>query len=134
EGWQASGDADLARVARETLDYIVRDMTSPEGGFYSATDADSLGPSGKRDEGWFFTWTPAEIEGALGPDRARVADGYFAVTAAGHFEGRTILSAPRPRDEAAVGLGLSRAALDASLAESIPLLRDARARRPAPLR
>jgi uncharacterized protein YyaL (SSP411 family) len=67
EGYQATGREDLARVAREILRYVERDMTSPDGAFYSASDADSLTPSGKREEGWYFTWTPAEIEAVVGP-------------------------------------------------------------------
>ena len=54
EGYQASGREDFARVARDILRYVERDMTSPEGAFYSATDADSLNPEGEREEGWFF--------------------------------------------------------------------------------
>src|SRR3712207_7148260 len=61
EAYQATGDAFYRRIAEETLDYVLRDMTSPEGGFYSAEDADSEGEEGK-----FYVWTPDEIEGALG--------------------------------------------------------------------
>jgi uncharacterized protein YyaL (SSP411 family) len=134
EGWQASGDEDLARVVRETLDYVLREMTSPEGGFYSATDADSPTPSGRREEGWFFTWTPAEIEAALGPERARVIGGHYAVTPEGNFEGRAILHTPRPRDDVARELAISRARLDAVVAESAPILRGVRSKRAPPLR
>jgi len=66
EAYQATGRQDFARVARDILRYLERDMTSPEGAFYSATDADSPGPDGKREEGWFFTWTAGEIEAVLG--------------------------------------------------------------------
>ena len=57
------------RIAEETLDYILREMTGPEGGFFSATDADSEGEEGK-----FFVWTPAEIEAVLG-DEAGIFSG-----------------------------------------------------------
>jgi uncharacterized protein len=134
EAWQATGEDDLARVARETLDDVLRDMTSPEGGFYSATDADSPAPSGRREEGWFFTWTPAEIEAAVGGARARAVEAWFAVTPGGNLDGRTILSTPRPRDEVAQGLGMQRAELDATLDAAIPILREARAKRPPPFR
>ena len=60
EAYQATGRADFARVAREILLYVERDMTSPQGAFYSATDADSPNPQGESEEGWFFTWTPEE--------------------------------------------------------------------------
>ena len=62
EGYQVTGREEFSRVAREILTYVAREMTAKAGGFYSATDADSLGPDGERDEGWFFTWTPQEIE------------------------------------------------------------------------
>jgi uncharacterized protein YyaL (SSP411 family) len=63
EGYQVTGDAFYARIAREILEYILREMVGPEGGFYSATDADSEGEEGK-----FFVWTPAEVEAVLGPE------------------------------------------------------------------
>src|SRR3990172_7039979 len=81
EGYQATRRVQFAGVARDILRYVGREMTSPEGGFYPAADADSPGPGGKRVEGWFFTWTPAEIEAALDPDPARMALGCFGVTA-----------------------------------------------------
>jgi uncharacterized protein YyaL (SSP411 family) len=96
-------------------------MTSPDGAFYSATDADSPGPDGSRQEGWFFTWTPGEISGALGEDRARVVNAYYGVSSAGNFGGRTILSRPSPSAQAPMD-------------ESRDLLYAARARRPPPLR
>ena len=77
EAAQLTGRADFAAVSRSTLDYVMREMTSPEGAFYSATDADSLSDSGKSEEGWFYTWTAAEIESALGADLAKVATAYY---------------------------------------------------------
>ncbi len=86
EGFQASGRSDFAEIARETLRYVAREMTAPEGGFYSATDADSEGVEGK-----FFTWTPAEIETVLGAERAKSLEAYYGVTESGNFEGRNVL-------------------------------------------
>jgi len=83
---QATGRGMYRRIAEETLDYILREMTGPEGGFYSATDADSEGEEGK-----FFVWTPAEIETVLGDD-AGIFSGFFGVTQAGNFEGNNILN------------------------------------------
>ncbi|HEY3202311.1 MAG TPA: DUF255 domain-containing protein, partial [Thermoanaerobaculia bacterium] len=80
EAYQATGERRYAEVAKEILRYVERDMTSPEGAFYSATDADSPAPSGRREEGWFFTWTPDEIEVALDPRRARIVEAWFDVT------------------------------------------------------
>src|SRR5712691_877581 len=106
EGYQATGREEFAQVAREILRYVQRDMTAPEGAFYSASDADSPGPSGRREEGWFFTWTPDEIEWALGPQRARVVEAWFGVTPTGNFEGRNILHTPKSLPEVAKALGL----------------------------
>ena len=94
EAYQATGDEAFAEVARKTLRYVEREMTSPEGVFYSATDADSVGPAGEREEGYFFTWTPAEIAAALSESEMKLLAAHHPVTAAGNFEGRTILTSP----------------------------------------
>ncbi len=134
EGYQASGREDFARVARDILRYVERDMMSPEGAFYSATDADSLNPEGEREEGWFFTWTPAEIEQLLGKDRARVVKAYYAVSTKGNFEGRNILHTPGPATAVAKELGLSEAGVRSVVKESRDLLYRERKKRPPPLR
>jgi uncharacterized protein YyaL (SSP411 family) len=72
EGWQATGNARLLRVAVDTLAYVAREMTSPRGAFFSATDAESLTPAGRREEGYYFTWTPGELDDVLGSEDARV--------------------------------------------------------------
>src|SRR4030095_13902450 len=87
EAHQVTGRADFARVLRETLEYVLREMTSPQGGFYSATDADSEGEEGK-----FFVWTPEEVEAVRGAERARPFCFHFGITAGGNFEaGKSIL-------------------------------------------
>jgi uncharacterized protein len=73
-------------IARQTLDYVLREMTSPEGGFYSSQDADSEGEEGK-----FFVWTPEEVSRVLDNELAPIAMRYFDVSAEGNFEGRNIL-------------------------------------------
>jgi len=103
EAYQVTGEKRYADLAREILRYVERDMTSAEGAFYSATDADSPAPSGRREEGWFFTWTPDEIEWALGPERARI------VEALQHCAGN--------QTEAAKVLGMSRRTLVKRLTE-----------------
>jgi uncharacterized protein YyaL (SSP411 family) len=102
EAYQATGDTFYRRIAEETLDYVARDMTAPEGGFYSAEDADSEGMEGK-----FYVWTPAEIEGALDPDEARLAMRFWDVTERGNFEGKNILSVPRPSEAVAAEFDIS---------------------------
>ncbi len=87
EAFQATGDAFYRRIAEETLDYILRDMTNPEGGFYSAEDADSEGVEGK-----FYVWTPEEIKNVLTPEEADQAIRYWGVSEAGNFEGKNILN------------------------------------------
>lgn len=77
---------DFVTVARSTLEYMIRDLGHPEGGFYSSEDADSEGVEGK-----FYVWTPAELREVLG-DRADDASAYFGVTEAGNFEGANILN------------------------------------------
>src|SRR5512137_1448434 len=71
EAWQVTGRADLARVLRTTLDYLLREMATPEGGFHSATDADSEG-----EEGRFFAWGEEEIRRLLGAGADRFAAFY----------------------------------------------------------
>ena len=135
EGLQLSGEADMERVARDILDYVAREMTSPQGAYYSATDADSIGPKGHREEGYYFTWTPAELTAALGAELAKVVMAYYAVTPRGNFEhGRTILNTPLSRADVAKDLGISVDKLNEHLAEAIPKLRAERNKRPAPIR
>ena len=75
-----------SRIVEETLEYVTREMTSPEGGFYSAQDADSEGVEGK-----FFVWLPQEITKALGDEDGEIFCRYYGVTTHGNFEGRNIL-------------------------------------------
>ncbi len=113
ETYQATGDIFYRRIAEETLDYILRDMTSPEGGFYAAEDADSEGVEGK-----FYVWTPQEIEAALAPDDAKLAMRLWDVTEAGNFEGENILNITRPPEAVAAEFGLSPDSLE-GLVEAI---------------
>lgn len=82
EAFQATGTPRWAEVARQIFTYVLRDMTSPEGGFYSAEDADSEGEEGK-----FYVWRPEEIRRVLGEDLGRIACRYYGVTEEGNFEG-----------------------------------------------
>ncbi len=134
EGYQATGRTELADVARDILRWVERDMTAPEGAFYSATDADSPAPDGHREEGWFFTWTPAEIAAVLGAGEARVVEAYYAVSPAGNFEGRSILHTPKSLDTVAHALGRTPDDVAAAIAGARDRLYAARARRPPPLR
>jgi uncharacterized protein len=127
EAWQATGNADYAAVVRQTLDYLLRDMTDPQGGFYSGEDADSEGQEGK-----FYLWTPAEIEAVLGPEAARLFCRVYDVTAAGNFEGHNILNRLRPLAVEAKLLGCEPSLLAAQLDAARQELLAARAKRVRP--
>jgi len=80
DAFLVSGEARYAEVARDILDYVLRDMTHPDGGFYSAEDADSEGHEGK-----FYCWTRAELAKLLAPEEFKVAGRYFGITEQGNF-------------------------------------------------
>ena len=82
---RALNEPEFLGVAREILDYVLREMTSPEGGFYSAQDADSEGEEGK-----FFVWTPEQVEAMLGDELGAIAERYFDIIDEGNFEGANI--------------------------------------------
>ncbi len=135
DGYQLTGRADFAGVARETLDYVAREMTDATGGFHSATDADSPAPGGDEpEEGRFFTWTPAELRAALDPEAARAFAAYYGVTERGNLDGRSVLHVGAPLASVAATLGVTPAQLDATLGAARATLFDVRARRPPPLR
>jgi uncharacterized protein len=115
-------------VASETLDWVLREMTSPEGGFYSSLDADSEGEEGK-----FYVWTPEEIETLLGTPEAAHFCAVYDVTPQGNFEhGRSILHLERPLLEAAAGLGMEEGDLRLRLAAARARLLQAREGRVRP--
>jgi uncharacterized protein YyaL (SSP411 family) len=82
---RALNEPEFLGVAREIFEYVLREMTSPEGGFYAAQDADSEGEEGK-----FFVWTPEEVERVVGADLSAIAERYFDITIEGNFEGANI--------------------------------------------
>src|SRR5580692_9088027 len=106
EAFQITHDPFYAKIARSTLDYVLRDMTDADGGFYSAEDADSvIDPAHphEKGEGAFYVWTLRELEALLGPDAAAFANRY-GVRANGNvdsdphaeFTGKNILAVTRP--------------------------------------
>jgi hypothetical protein len=111
EAFQITGDAFFASVARDILDYVLRDMTHPEGGFYSAEDADSVIDPARPDEkgeGAFYLWTKEEIERVLGPDDAAAFCRQYGVEENGNvkedphgeFTGKNILFGKADRPDA----------------------------------
>lgn len=121
--WQALGDATWKSVIEATIDYLCRDLRHPDGGFYSAEDADSLDASGHSHEGAFYTWTPEEVAGILPADRAAEFCTWFDITEGGNFEGRSIPTRHRHRGD------LQRSA---TLEESCATALAERGRRPRP--
>jgi len=110
DAFQVSGKKDYARVVRETLDYILRDMTGPTGGFYSTEDADSEGVEGK-----FYTWTPDQLGEVLDAKAADTFARVYDVTEAGNFEHTNILHLPKTLKQQADLLGRELGDLTAEL-------------------
>ncbi|MHB1345604.1 MAG: thioredoxin domain-containing protein [Thermoleophilia bacterium] len=127
--WQVLGHERYRRVAEETLDYVLREMTHPQGGFFSAQDADSEGVEGR-----FFVWTPEEIESLLGADDAEFFMEAYGVEPDGNFEGESILFQARSVEEIAVTHGGTPAAVEARLAVARARLLAAREERVHPAR
>ncbi|HTN02495.1 MAG TPA: thioredoxin domain-containing protein, partial [Planctomycetaceae bacterium] len=127
EAHQITGRADFATVARETLDYVLWEMTRPEGGFYSTQDADSEGEEGK-----FFVWSQGEIEEALDEHEVAAFCACYDVTPQGNWEHKTILNRPEPPERQAARLGLSPSVLEPLLAGCRAKLFALRAERIAP--
>lgn len=126
--FEATRNAEVRRVTEETIQWLAREMTSPEGGFFSSLDADSDG-----EEGRFYVWTPHEIDAALGADGATVR-AYFGVSASGNFEGRNILYIPVDPDTFAQHVGTTPEDLQVKIASARALLYQARATRVWPAR
>ncbi|MDZ4656691.1 MAG: thioredoxin domain-containing protein [Bythopirellula sp.] len=124
EAFQVTGNAEYARVVRETLDYVLRDMTDPAGGFYSTEDADSEGVEGK-----FYTWSPVQIAEVLDEAAAATFTQVYDVSEEGNFEETNILNLPKTIDQQAQLLDRDPQELRAELAESKKKLFAAREQR-----
>ncbi len=120
-GWQHSGDAVLQRTCEETLDWALREMRGPEGGFYSALDADSEGVEGK-----FYVWGLDELRAALDPADADAAVAWLGVSEHGNFEGTNILESRGPEPGPEQRLRIRAALLEARAARVRPGLDDKR--------
>ena len=130
EAYQATGKAQYAEVARDTFEYVLRDMRDPQGSFYSAEDAGEVG-----HEGEFYIWTSQEIEHVLGAEDARLFNQVYGVTPAGNFEhGTTILSFQQPLEGVAQNQGMTPEELRTRLAAARVKLLAARNRRKRPHR
>lgn len=127
--FQKTEDEYYKRIAVETLEYVKREMTHGQGGFYSTQDADSEGVEGK-----FFVWTPQEVEKILGEEDARIFNFYYDVSEEGNFEEKNILSVKYTIAEVAEVLKVSEEKLKNSLELSRKLLFEAREKRIKPFR
>ncbi|MCB0172006.1 MAG: thioredoxin domain-containing protein [Anaerolineae bacterium] len=125
--YQLTGNPFYRHIVEETLDYVMREMTDPAGGFYSTQDADSEGEEGK-----FFVWTPAEVTAVLGAADGALFCQAYDVTPTGNFEGKSILNLPRPLQTVAEQQGLTLDALNAVLERGRAKLFEVREQRVKP--
>ena len=126
--WQATGDAEVRRVAQHTLQWLHREMSAPNGGFHSSLDADSDG-----EEGSFYLWSADEFDAVLGDD-AQLLRTFWGVSNAGNFEGRNILHVAQPVDVVAKRLRIDAAQLQQAIGRARTRLCEARERRLRPAR
>jgi len=101
--WHLSGEALFKQTATETAAWMIREMQSPEGGYYSSLDADSEGEEGK-----FYIWTPGEVETALTPEEYRCIAPRYGLDGSPNFEEKWHLNAGEEMDEIATRLKLDR--------------------------
>lgn len=128
EAFQVTGENRYRQVATETLDYILREMTAPEGGFYSATDADSEGVEGK-----FFVWTPEQIREILTNEQdATRFCAYFDITDEGNWEHTNIPRTKKSLESVAEELGCSPEDLRETIMRAKPIVYQARLKRVPP--
>jgi hypothetical protein len=141
--YQVTGEGRYADVARETFAFVERELTHPDGGFYSTLDARSRPPSPRVDdpdgaddeEGAFYVWTPGEVEAALDdPEDVALFRERFGVEPGGNFEGTTVLTVERGLDDLAAEFGLDEAEAAQRLAGVEDRAFRAREGRPRPRR
>ncbi|MDQ3556697.1 MAG: thioredoxin domain-containing protein [Gemmatimonadota bacterium] len=134
--WQTTGDAEFRRIVEATLSFVQREMLGPEGGFFSAQDADSEG-----EEGRFFVWTPDEVDALLGPEDGILLRRFYDVTPQGNWEGDThvpqrrrtsILHVDRTPAEIAAEAAVSEERLEEVLRRGREVLLAARSERVRP--
>jgi len=127
--YQLQGDALARRIAGETLDFVLREMQAPDGGFYAGWDADSEGVEGK-----YYVWSLEEVEKVVGPERAALAAAALGVTREGNFEGENILTRPLSREELAPRFSLTPEQAEGELEKAREALRRVREARIKPHR
>ena len=126
--WRATGDGEVRRVTEETLRWVAKEMTAPEGGFYSSLDADSEGHEGK-----FYVWTDAELDGLLSAG-APLVKSYWGVRPGGNFEGSSILHVEGTYELVAARHSITAEEVRAAVERARGILYDVRAKRVWPAR
>jgi len=129
DAYRASGEAAYEIIVRETLAWVEREMTSAEGGFFAALDADSEGEEGK-----FYVWQKSEIEALLSAEQSELCCAYYGVSEAGNWEGTNILHRPHSLTDFAISRGMTREQLRAQLSDARMRLFAAREQRVRPSR
>jgi uncharacterized protein YyaL (SSP411 family) len=124
--YQATGDDEVRRVTQDTIQWLAREMTSPEGGFYASLDADSEGKEGK-----FYLWSEAELDRLLGADATQIKT-YYGVSTTGNFDGENILHVPTDIRAVASRAGVSVEQLLATIQRAKGTLYAARSARVHP--
>ena len=140
EAVQATGEARYEQTAREVCTYVLRDLQGPEGGFYSAEDADSENEEGEMEEGAFYVWSTDEVRTLLDEETAELVIDLFNMTPEGNYEeeatgqrtGKNVLYLDRPLAEVAERRGMDTDALRSTLEEARTTLLEARDERPRP--
>ncbi|PZC50618.1 MAG: hypothetical protein DK304_000724 [Chloroflexi bacterium] len=125
--YQITGRQEYKRIVTETLDYVIREMTNPNGGFYSSQDADSEGEEGK-----YFFWEPTEVEQILGEDLGKLINRYYGVGEGAHSDGENILHVHKSAEDVCNEFGINQAELDVKLANAKAKLLPYRQKRIAP--
>jgi uncharacterized protein len=129
QAYRLTRKEEYARLIRQTLDFIAREMTSPEGGFYASLDADSEG-----EEGTFYVWTEEQIRKSLGDEAlSKIFLDYYQITPSGNWErGKNVLFAKDSETAFAREKGMDKKQLKANLEQARKKLFEARAKRPRP--
>ncbi len=134
EAFQVIKNPRFKKIVNEILQYVEREMISPESLFYSATDADSITSEGSREEGYYFTWTPEELDQALGKERSVLVKAYYNVKPGGNFEGRSILHLREKPADIAKQYHLTESELEEDIRSAREVLLKVRNNRNMPIR
>ncbi len=125
--WHVSGDQTLLQTFEATIDFLLREMRHPQGGFFASLDADAEG-----EEGTFYLWTPEQIQVVLPPEDAQLFMAAYDVSEAGDFEGRNVLHLTTSVEELSQRFGARPEQIDRRLRTSRAALLEAREHRTRP--